>query len=374
MQYREFGKTGLKISALGFGAMRLPYDQKNGKTIYDVDQGIQIIRRALELGVNYVDTAPDYCDGESEIIVGQAIKGWRDKILLSTKNSIDDSSGSHWRERLEKSLRRLDESVIDFYHMWGIGRKTYDKSINVPDGPLEAAFQAKSEGLIRHLSFSFHDQPENMIYLADTGYFESVLCQYNLLDRANETAIAHARSRGLGVVIMGPVAGGRLGAPSAEIQSLLPGKVSSSAELALRFVLANPDVSCALSGMGSLAMVEENARVASDESPLTPGERAGIEASLAEMQKMAELYCTGCKYCMPCPNGVNIPLNFELMNARRVYGLTDYARRRYREIGQNDWTPGKKADACTECGLCEAKCPQSIAIRRQLKDTAAVLG
>ena len=374
MQYRPFGHTGINISTLGFGSMRLPSNQVDGKTVYDEELGIRIIRRAFELGVNYIDTAPYYCDGESEVIVGKALKDWRDRVYLSTKNPIEDNSGVHWRERLEKSLRKLDTDYIDFYHMWGIGWETYEKEINVPDGPLQEAYRAKEEGLIRHLSFSFHDVPESMIRLVDTGHFETVLCQYNLLDRANEQAIAHAHEKGLGVVVMGPVAGGRLGSPSAAIKRLLPGKVNSSAEIALRFVMANPGVTCALSGMSSLEMVEENARVASNAAPLTTDELKQIERSMDENKKLADLYCTGCKYCMPCPNDVNIPLIFQLMNEYKVYGLIDHARGQYARIGKDEDMPGKNAEACIECAICETKCPQSIEIRKQLKESHAALG
>ncbi len=374
MQYRKFGNTGFDISALGFGAMRLPEITINGKKVLDEDEGIRMIRRAIDLGVNYIDTAPYYCNGESEIVVGKAIKGLRDKVKISTKNPVEDDSGDHWRERLEKSLKKMDVDSIDFYHMWGISLKAYNETINVPNGPLEAAIRAKEEGLIKHISFSFHDDAKNLIPLIDTGVFESVLLQYNLLDRANEEGIAHAKAKGLGVVVMGPVGGGRLGVPSAAIQNLLPGKVSSSAQVALRFVLANQGVSCALSGMSAMEMVEENCQVASDASKLSLVELQKINESMEENKRMAELYCTGCNYCMPCPFEVNIPLNFQIMNYHRIYKITDYAKAQYAQIGNTDWMKGKNASACTECGLCEEKCPQKIQIRKQLKETAAVLG
>ncbi len=374
MQYRQFGNTGLKISALGFGAMRLPSTNVDGKNVFDIDESIRIIHRAIELGVNYFDTAPYYCDRESEGIVGKALKGYRDKVLLSTKNPIENASGADWRKRLELSLKNLDTDHIDFYHMWGISWDAYTEKIDVKDGPMAAAIRAKEEGLIKHISFSFHDKPENMIKIVDTGNFESVLCQYNLLDTANEAAIAHAASKGLGVVIMGPVAGGRLGQPSEAILKLMNGKLDSSAEIALRFVLANPNVSCALSGMGSMAMVEENARTASDDAPLSTEELGKINAAMEQNKKLAELYCTGCNYCMPCPQEINIPLNFQLMNYHRVYGLTEYAKGEYAKIGTVEWLKGKKASDCIECGICEKKCPQKIAIRKQLKETAEVLG
>ncbi len=374
MRYNDFGKTGVKISALGFGAMRLPSKNVNGKTIWNVDESVRIIHRAFELGVNYIDSAPYYCDGESEVIVGKALKGWRDKVYLSTKNPIENASGADWRKRLEASLKRLDADSIDFYHMWGINWGAWENNINVKDGPLEAAVRAKEEGLIKHISFSFHDAPENLLKIIDTGAFETMLVQYNLLDRANEPGIARAMEKGLGVVIMGPVGGGRLGAPSPAIKALLPGKVNSSAELALRFVLSNPGVTCALSGMGSMEMVEENVRVASDARPLSADEIKQINESVEENKRLSELYCTGCNYCMPCPAGVNIPLNFQLMNYHRVYKITDYAREQYAMIGTVDWMKGKKASECVECGECEGKCPQKLEIRKQLKETAAALG
>ena len=213
-----------------------------------------------------------------------------------------------------------------------------------------------------------------MIKLIDTGVFETVLCQYNLLDRSNEAGIAHSLEKCLGVVIMGPVGGGRLGAPSDVIKGLMPGEVKSSAETTLRFVLANQGVTCALSGMGTMEMVEENARIVSNASQLSQAEIMSVNAAMEENKRLAELYCTGCNYCMPCPHDVNIPLNFRIMNYHRVYNLTDYARQEYGDIGTNDWSKGKKAEECIECGLCEEKCPQKIEIRKQLKETAKALG
>ncbi len=365
MQYRDFGKTGAKVSALGFGAMRLPADE---------DYAIEVIRRALSLGVNYVDTAPYYCDGRSEGIVGRALKGWRDRIFLSTKNPIEDDSGDHYRERLENSLQRLDVDYIDFYHFWGINWKLFEEKINVPNGPLEAAYRAREEGLVRHISFSFHDTPENLVRLIDTGHFESMTVQYNLLDRKNEQAIYHAHAKGLGVAIMGPVGGGRLGVPATAIQEMIPGGVKSTPELALRFVLAHPGVSVALSGMGSLEMVEENVATASRTEPLTSAEKDRIEGALSQLGRLADLYCTGCGYCQPCPNGVNIPENFRLMNYHRVYGLTDWAKAKYAIFGKPEsFIEGGRADTCIECGTCEELCPQKLPIIEQLKETHAAL-
>ena len=374
MQYRPFGNTGVKISALGFGSMRLPEIEENGTFRIDEEQALPAITRAFELGVNYIDTAYGYCHGNSEIVVGKALKGWRDKVYLSTKMPtwLVKAKGDY-RRLLEEQLRKLDVEYIDFYHFHALSQERWDNIVLKYD-LLDEAQKAKDEGLIKHISFSFHDDPEVLKRLVDVGIFSSLLCQYNLLDRANEEAIAYAHEKGLGVVIMGPVAGGRLAASSKNIQKLMQGRAVSTPELALRFVLANSNVSCALSGMTSVKMVEENVQTASMETHLTDDELQRIKMAMEENERLADLYCTGCDYCMPCPNEVNIPLNFRLMNYHRVYGLTEYAQSEYQKIGTTEQLKGKKAEECIECGLCEDKCPQHIEIRKQLKETAAALG
>ncbi|MDR3050855.1 MAG: aldo/keto reductase [Oscillospiraceae bacterium] len=373
MQYRTMGNTGIQISALGFGAMRLPSRRVDGKEVFDHEAGARLLRQGIDAGINYVDTAPYYCEAESELIVGEALRdGYRDRVYLSTKLPGEDRGYDASRKRLEASLARLGTDHIDFYHLWGISWDRFETQAQ-PEGQVRMALQAKEEGLIRHLSFSFHDAPENLIKFVDTGLFASVLCQYNLLDRTNEEAIAYAHQKGLGVVIMGPVGGGRLGVPSQVVQSLLPGKLQSSPQIALRFVLTNPHVTCALSGMGNLAMVQENARVAGSAEPLTPDEQQRIAQSMQENKKRAQLYCTGCNYCMPCPAEVNIPLNFEIMNYHQVYDLTPYAKEQYAAIGRYPWMPGKPASACVGCGQCEKKCPQHLKIREQLAQTDQAL-
>lgn len=376
MQYTEFGRTGIQVSRLGFGCMRFPSREVDGKKVFDEEESIRMMHRAMELGVNYFDTAPGYCEKQSEIIVGKALKGRRDKVYLSTKYPSEEASGDDLERKLETSLKKLDTDYIDFYHMWGISLKTFVERLDTPDGPMARARKLRDAGVIRHISFSFHDAPENMIEIIrrGEGVFASVLCQYNLLDRANEDAIAYAHEQGLGVTIMGPVGGGRLGAPSKVIQDLLPGKVQSSAEMALRFVMNNRNVNIALSGMSSMDMVEENAAVASNMEPLTQEEEARIAASLEENRRLADLYCTGCNYCMPCPKGINIPEIFKMMNYHRVYGLTKFARDNYARIGKEPWLNFQNAAACVQCGACEKKCPQHLHIREQLRTAHEALG
>jgi predicted aldo/keto reductase-like oxidoreductase len=377
MQYSKFGNNGIEVSALGFGCMRLPKKKVGDKEIFDHDESVRIIRKAIDNGVNYIDTGYFYCDKESETIVGKALQdGYREKVYLSTKLPVGDETDSEEKIMafLKRSLESLQTDYIDFYHLWGIGWKTYEEKIDTPDGVLPVVLKAKEQGLIKHLSFSFHDKAENMTKIIDTGHFDSVLCQYNLLDQSNAAGIEYAAKKGLGVVIMGPVAGGRLGAPSEVVQNMIPGGTSSSAELALRYVISNPHVNIALSGMGNEEMVNENIEVASRDSALTEDEKKTLEAVIEEKKKLAELYCTGCNYCMPCPQNVDIPGNFEAMNLHKVYGLTAAAKAKYAEFGKTQWTKEKlPASACIECGICEDKCPQKIEIRKQLKETHRVL-
>lgn len=364
MQYRTYGKTGIKVSALGYGAMRLPKDG---------DEAVACIVRSLELGVNFVDTAYVYNEGWSEEMVGRAVRQFgRDKVYVTTKNPMFDETADGWWERLERSLAKLDVGHIDFYKI--VHGLSWDgfAAFSKPGGPIEAMQKAKNQGLFRHTTFSCHDSPENMIKLIDTGMFEGFLLQYNLLDRANEDAIAYAHEKGMGVEIMGPVGGGKLGMASEKLQGIIG--ASSTAELALRFVLANPNVTTAFSGMSDMQQVEENCATASREEPLSGEEVEAIEQALVANQKLAELYCTGCNYCMPCPNGVGIPQCFSAMNMHRVWGLTEHAKHRYHHLGPNNKEGFLRADACVECGQCEPKCPQKIPIMAQLKETHAALG
>jgi len=382
MQYVDFGKTGARVSRLGMGCMRLPCSGKDGKTVFDEEKSIALIHRAIELGVNYFDTAPDYCDRMSEIFLGKALMGGRrEKIYLSTKNPIENDSGDDYEKRLETSLKNLNTSYIDFYHFWGISLADFIKDVKAKDGPLERAIKLKQQGIIKHISFSYHDgearekEGANLLELLKIGegVLESVLCQYNLMDREKEDGIALAHEMGLGTVVMGPVGGGRLGAPSKVILDLLPGKFTSSAELALRFVFSNSNINIALSGMSSPEMLEENVLLADNTNPLSTDELDQIKTMMKENERLAGLYCTGCNYCMPCPHGLNIPEIFKMMNYHRIYQLTDFAKNNYTEIGKNPWMDFANASACTECGECEKKCPQSLPIREQLKETHKTL-
>ncbi len=374
MQYRPFGKTGVNISTLGFGCMRLPEIQKeDGSWEVDQEKTDAMLMRAYELGVNYFDTALYYCHSNSEIAIGKALKPIRDKVYISTKCPMDlVKEPGDLRKVLETSLKKLDTPYVDFYHFWGINQKTFDEKI-APMNLIAEAYKLKEEGLLRHISFSFHDTPEALKHIIDNGVgLESVLLQYNLLDRANEEMIQYAASKGLGVVVMGPVGGGRLAAPT-ELAAKLGTEAVNTYELAFKFVLGNPGVCCALSGMQTIDMVEQNAVVASLENPMSEDEWRRVGESLENLKKFSELYCTGCAYCQPCPKGINIPKIFQAYTYLNVYGLKDLAKNTWNGYLNNEKEPGVSPDACVNCGYCERKCPQHLQVRELLKKVQGVL-
>ncbi|MFW6062368.1 MAG: aldo/keto reductase [Planctomycetota bacterium] len=370
MIYRTLGKTGLKVSQLGFGAMRLPMNGEGKQATVNRELAVPMIHRAFEAGVNYIDTAVGYCNKDSQRAVGDALKGWRDKVVVSTKNGCYSESEGEWWQNLEDSLERLQTDHIDIYNHHGMSWKRWQEDVE----PRISKWMAKAQdqGLIKHICCSTHDNNENVKKIIDTGYPQVITLQYNMLDRRLEEAIDHAAEKDVGIVVMGPVAGGRLGVRSDVLSEMVPG-VERVPELALRFVLANPNVTIALSGMSTMQHVEENLQVAADEVSLSEADKQAIDEQIQKMDTMAELYCTGCGYCEPCPQDVAIPKIFERYNLGRVWGLWDVAKERYAKIGANQWDKGAKADACVECGACEDKCPQDIPIQKQLKEAHAKL-
>jgi len=363
MQYAILGKTGLKVSRLGFGCMRLPM---KSHTEVDRDIAIPLLRRGFELGINYFDTAVGYCAGDSQRVLGETMEDIRDQVILSTKNHhYDKADKAGWWKNLEDSLERLRVDCIDVYNLHMLNYERFEASVAGEDGLYKELLKAKEQGLIKHICHSFHGSNESLMKCIDTGLFESITVQYNLLDRHLEEGIAYAHEKGLGVTIMGPVGGGRLGSSSDAALGLADG-VKSTPELALRFVLSNPNVTIALSGMQNMQQLEENVATVSSLGELTREDHARIEAAERERKELLGLYCTGCGYCMPCPEGVDIPANLEILNLERVFGLTDHAKAKYASLVG-------KAALCRLCGKCLEECPQDIDIPTRLAEAVAVL-
>ena len=212
MLYRQLGRTGLRVSQLGFGAMRLPMKEEDGVRVVDRELAIPMIHRAFEAGVNYIDTAVGYCNKDSQPTVGAALKGWREKIVVSTKNHYYGDDEKEWWGHLEDSLERLGVDYVDIYNHHGLNWERYQN--NVEPRVSKWMQKAKDQGLIKHICCSFHDNNEALVKIIDTGYVESITLQYNLLYRDLEEGIAYAREKNVGIVVMGPVGGGRLGGSS----------------------------------------------------------------------------------------------------------------------------------------------------------------
>ncbi len=363
MQYTVLGRTGLEVSRLGFGCMRLPM-----KSDTQIDRGLAIpmLHRAVELGITYFDTAVGYCAGDSQRVLGEAMESMRDRVVLSTKNHhYDKTDKDGWWRNLNDSLERLRTDHIDVYNFHGMNYERFEAAVDGEDGLYREVLKAKEQGMVRHICHSFHGSLDSLKKCVETGLFESVTVQYNLLDQSLEEGIAFAAEHGMGVVIMGPVGGGRLGYPTGKAQEIA-GEVKSTPELALRFVLSNPAVNVALSGMSTMEQLEENVETVANLGELTPEDHRRIEAAVEERKKLAGLYCTGCNYCMPCPDNVDIPANFEILNLDRVFGLSDHARTRYATLGG-------KAALCRQCGKCVELCPQELDIPARLGEAVSLL-
>ena len=379
MIYRTLGKTGLKVSALGFGTMRLPM-AADDKSV-DRERALPLFGAAFEGGINYIDSAVGYCSQDSQRVCGAALAEWfaaghpRNSIVVSTKNPhYDKADKAKWWTNLENSLERLRVEQIDVYHHHSLDWKSFTEHVQGPDGLYREMLRARDQGLIRFIGFSWHDEVEHLFKVIDSGLFDSMTCQYNLISRTNEEAFAHAHARGMGVVVMGPVAGGRLGATAGPLGESLPAGVATTPELALRFVLANPNVSVALSGMTKLQDVRENLKTASRAAALTAAERREMKDVVERMKKLADLYCTGCRYCEPCPQNIRIGDIFHHVIVHNVYGAKAAAIHGYAYMKKHSPAQGKRmADACKECGECEKKCPQKIPIIQQLKEARKLL-
>jgi len=369
MEYRDFGNTGTKVSKLGFGAMRLPGEEKDGKWLIDEDKSVELLTEGLKGGINYVDTAFPYCHEQSEMVVGKAVNNWKGKVYVSSKSPIwRIEKPGDYRKYLEISLKRLDRDHIDFYHFHNLTEYFFEEKINKYN-VMEEARKIKEEGLIKHISFSFHDYPEFLIRLVNMGMLETVLCQYNFLDTTNEDAIAYAASKGVGVAVMGPVAGGRIA--DLRVNVLKESGDIDLPSLALKFVFSNKDVSLALSGMEDLEMLRANLKAAESPEEISTEEEEFIEMVQGSSKVQEMISCNECDYCGDCPNDIPISRIFKYYNYYLLTGLEGPAKWQYGLIGRYD--DNSQADQCSECGQCEDACPQNIDIIEKLKEAHKTL-
>ena len=377
MQYRKFGKLDWKVSALGFGCMRLP--TINGKS-GDIDEAkaTEMFHRAIEAGVNYFDTAYTYHDQMSEVIVGRALQGgFREKVRIATKSPIWLIDQSDDFDRLlDEQLKRLQTDTIDFYLLHALDRKSWSKVQKL--GLLRRAEAALADGRIQHLGFSFHDNLNTFKQIVD-GYDAWTFCQiqYNYMDidfQAGTEGLRYASAKGLAVVVMESLRGGKLALDLPAVKPLweTAAHKRKPTDWALQWLWNQPEVTLALSGMGTLEQVEENIASAtiSGIASLTKDELVLIDKVREVIQSLSPIPCTRCEYCMPCPNGVDIPRNFDTYNQVGMYNDLDQTRFVYK-----NWIPGdQNAGNCIQCDECLSKCPQQIAISTWMPVVEEVLG
>ena len=368
MKYKTLGDTGFKVSVLGFGCMRLPSGTLDIRSV-----GAKLVQRGIDMGINYLDTA--YYYGDNEYLVGEALKdGYRDKVVLETKNPFwrpEYNRPEHFEWHLDAELERLGVDCIDIYMLHGLNRNLWRNKVPRMD-VFNRVEKAKAEGKIRHLGFSFHDKPDALKEIIDSARFDVMLVQYNILDQGNAEMISYAAEKGMGVSIMGSVGGGRLALePSGELRDLLTEGRNNFADLALRFVWTHPGVTCAFSGMTSQSMLYDNVALASGERQVLDDEESTRVKRVAEIYgSLMDVPCTGCGYCMPCPQEVNIPFIFNLYNNWKLFNFI-HSKIDYSLMGL--YHEGKDASACVECGQCMQKCPQGIQIVESLRRAHEVL-
>ncbi len=375
MNYRQFGNSDWKVSALGFGCMRFPMTP-DGKV--DETEAIKMIHYAIDNGVNYLDTAYVYHDGNSEIITGKALKGgYREKVRLATKcpvwlvNKPED-----FEKLLDEQLEKLQIDYIDYYLLHALSHDNWNNIILKRD-VLKQAEEAKKKGKIKHIGFSFHDTPEAFTEIID-GYDKWDFCQiqYNYLDTNNQagtSGIKYAASKGIPVVIMEPLRGGKLANPPKDIIEILDSEgLNPPYDCALQWLWDQPEVSVVLSGMSSMKQLEDNIASANKSAigSMTESQKVALDKVREAYEGRAAIPCTRCNYCMPCPNNINIPWNFELYNDGIIHNDVTSSRVSYTRFMDEMF----RASKCIECRVCEEKCPQKIAISEWMPKVHSVLG
>lgn len=331
MEYRVLGKTGLKISRLGFGG--IPIQR------IDAQRTALLMDAMEEAGVNYIDTARAYT--VSEEYIGKALKGRRDRFVLATKCRAE--SKQQFAEGIDTSLRTLETDYIDLYQFHNPSMEAFE-ALLAPGGALEAMQEAKKAGKIGHIGITAHSL-DVFARALEQDWVETIMFPYNIVESQGEELIRKCMEKQIGFIDMKPMAGGAI----------------DDKHLALRYVCSNPAVTVVIPGMAEIRELEENKKAAADTSPLT---REELSACEAVRRQLGNDFCRRCNYCAPCTAGIAIPSVFLFAGYLERYGLKEWAKDRYASLAV-------KADACLDCGICEPRCPYHLPIREKLKKAAA---
>jgi len=368
MQYREFSVNKLNVSLLGLGCMRFTVLENDNSKI-DVDRSTSIVRYALEKGINYFDTAYPYHGGESEAFLGRALEGIRrEDYHLATKSPVwlmenhDD-----FMKYLDEQLVNLNTNYVDFYLFHALNKNSFEK---IKSLEFERFVErAKEEGKIRYIGFSFHDELPIFKEIIDHYPWEFCQIQLNYMDTEYQAGLAgleYAKNRGIDVVVMEPLKGGKLAQSPEDVLQVWNRSQTSRTPVrwALKWLHGLQGISVVLSGMSSLDQLEENIGISSDDDVLSPEDMDIVNMAAQIYRSRTKVDCTGCKYCIPCPQNVAIPNIFQLYNDAHVYGSMEEASKSYSILVEKE----EDSSRCVECGLCEEKCPQNLAIIQYLKD------
>lgn len=369
MKYRKFDKIEKAASLFGLGCMRFN-GAASGDSCIDEQKAISLIRRAIDGGVNYLDTAYVYLDKTSETVLGKALlDGYRDKVTIATKMPIEYVNNYEEMEALlDSELKKLQTDHIDFYLMHGIDKSKWLKFKEI--GADKFFEEKKKEGKIKYKCFSFHGPYEDFEYIIKDYDWDMVQIQYNYMDIDNQAGtkgLKLAGELGIPVVIMEGLLGGKLAKAPDNVQALydaFPTK-RSSVEWAFRWLANNPEIMTILSGCNEAEQIDDNLRIfdSVDAGAMSEDEMKLIDDVRQAYNDRTKIGCTGCRYCMPCPGGVDIPRVFSAWNECALYGDNPESNWNYMELNRLEQTPKN----CLECGKCQKACPQALPIIDSLK-------
>jgi len=368
MQYRYFTRDKLKVSLLGFGCMRFPVLDNNAGKI-DEAKATDMLKFAIDNGVNYIDTAYPYHSGTSESFVGKALKdGLRDKVYLATKSPVWlAEKHEDFMKYLDEQLVNLQTNYVDFYLLHALNKKSFDKIVALD--VFKFLEEAKNLGKIKYIGFSFHDELPIFKEIVDSYNWDFCQIQLNYMDReyqAGLEGLKYAKDKDIDVVVMEPLKGGKLSLSSDKVQEIWDRSPEerSASSWALRWVQMQEGVKVVLSGMSSMEHIDDNIKTSTDFRPLTAFELGLVDEVTDVYKKSFKVGCTACEYCLPCPSNVSIPSIFELYNNIFVYGTEDQSKDAYKRQQELK----KDVSQCIECGACEQICPQHLEVISLLKD------